>query len=109
MAELNLPDFPDALLERIDRYIRVLEELNPGYRWSRSACIATLLARALAEIEGAEIRWSRRQGEDRREKPRGSDRRQLAYPEFVDLVIEQLLSKPGGSPDDETWRTKHDD
>lgn len=109
MAELYLPDFPDTLIERIDRYIGVLEELNPGYRWSRSACVATLLSRALSEMEGAEVRWSRRNGRDRRAKPRASapDRRQLAYPDFVDLVIEQLLNRPP-KPDDDTWRTSHE-
>lgn len=117
MTELVLPNFPDSLLERIDAYIELLEELNPGQEWSRSAAIATLLVRSLAEVEGAELRWSRRAGDDRRERGRGFERRQgpgdrraATYPEMIDLVIEQILKTqvdPNMQSGD-TWRERHD-
>ena len=117
MTDLVLPNFPDSLLERLDAYIKLLEELNPGRTWSRSAAISTLLARALAEVEGTELRWSRRRGADRRDRGRGfvrrqgpNERRTVAYPEMIDLVIEQIMKtrvEPGmdSSP---TWRGRHD-
>jgi hypothetical protein len=115
MADLVLPDFPPSLVARIDRYIETLEQLNPGYRWSRSAAIATLLARSLAEIEGAELRSRRRSGvTDRRSESRGPDRRagpderrRVPYPEIVDLVIEHLL-RHGRGVEDDTWRDRLD-
>ena len=117
MTDLVLPDFPDSILERVDAYIELLEELNPGRTWTRSAAISTLLVRALAEVEGSELKWSRRQGSDRRDRGRGFERRQsagdrrtVAYPEMIDLVIEQIL-KPDVDPGMEnsgTWRDRHD-
>lgn len=117
MTDLVLPDFPDSLVERLDSYIELLEELNPGQKWSRSAAITTLLVRALAEVEGAELRWSRRHGGDRRERGRGferrqgpNDRRAASYPEMIDLVIEQIM-KTHVDPNmqsGETWRERHD-
>ena len=120
MADLVLTDFPPSLLARIDRYIELLEELNPGYKWTRSAAIASLLTRPLAEIEGAEVRNRRRSGPaDRRTEPRAPDRRQdvqerrtedrrkRAYPEMVDLVIEHLL-REGRGVEDDTWRDRED-
>ena len=117
MTDLVLPDFPETILERVDAYIKLLEELNPGREWSRASAISTLLVRALADIEGAELRWSRRVGEDRRERGRGferrqskSDRRTVAYPEMIDLVIEQIL-KQSVDPlmeSSETWRGRHE-
>jgi len=106
---------------RIDRYIELLEELNPGYQWTRSNAVASLLARSLAEIEGAEVRNRRRSGPtDRRTEPRAPDRRngleerravrnrrKLPYPEMVDLVIEHLLHESRGV-EDETWRDRED-
>ena len=44
MADLVLTNFPPSLLVRLDRYIELLEELNPGYQWTRSAAVASLLA-----------------------------------------------------------------
>lgn len=117
MTDLLLRNFPDSLLERVDAYIKLLEELNPGQTWSRTSAISTLLVRALSEVEGAEVRWSRRSGKDRRERGRGferrqgpSDRRAVRYPEMIDLVIEHVLK---GSPDldfrdSDTWRERHD-
>lgn len=121
MSDLVLPDFPPSLLARLDRYIELLEELNPGYKWTRSTAIASLLARALAEVEGAEVRNSRRTGPaDRRAEPRAPDRREGAeerrvggerrkpeYPEMVDLVIDHLLRESRGI-EDETWRDRED-
>ncbi len=117
MTDLVLPDFPDSLLERVDAYIKLLEELNPGRTWTRTSAISTLLVRALAEVEGSELRWSRRSGGDRRDRGRGFERRQglgdrrtVAYPETIDLVIEQIL-KTHVDPDMEssgTWRDRHD-
>ena len=117
MTDLVLPNFPDSLLERIDAYIELLEELNPGQEWSRASAISTLLVRSLAEVEGAELRWSRRHGNDRRERGRGferrqgpNDRRAATYPEMIDLVIEQIL-KSHVDPDmgsTDTWREHHD-
>ena len=120
MADVVLTDFPPSLLVRIDRYIELLEELNPGYKWTRSAAIASLLSRPLAEIEGAEVRNRRRSGPaDRRTEPRAPDRRQdvqerrtedrrkRAYPEMVDLVIEHLL-REGRGVEDDTWRDRED-
>ena len=120
MADVLLTDFPPSLLVRIDRYIELLEELNPGYKWTRSAAIASLLTRPLAEIEGAEVRNRRRSGPaDRRTEPRAPDRRQdvqerrtedrrkRAYPEMVDLVIEHLL-REGRGVEDDTWRDRDD-
>jgi hypothetical protein len=120
MSDLFLPNFPPSLLVRLDRYIELLEELNPGYKWTRSTAMASLLARALSEIEGAEVRNSRRTGAaDRRAEPRapdrrqapgerrgGRDRRKAPYPEMVDLVIEHLLRE--GRGEDETWRDRED-
>lgn len=105
---------------RLDRYIELLEDLNPGYRWTRGAAVASLLARALSEIEGTEVRNRRRSGvADRRAEPRAPDRRQrsgerregsdprnLPYAEMVDLVIEHLLRE--GRGEDETWRDRED-
>ena len=121
MADLVLTNFPPSLLVRIDRYIELLEELNPGYQWTRSNAVASLLARSLAEIEGAEVRNRRRSGPtDRRTEPRAPDRRKglgerraipsrrkPPYPEMVDLVIEHLLRESRGV-DDETWRDRED-
>jgi hypothetical protein len=45
MSDLLLRDFPPSLLVRLDRYIELLEDLNPGYRWTRGAAVASLLAR----------------------------------------------------------------
>jgi hypothetical protein len=119
MSDLLLPNFPPSLLVRLDRYVELLEELNPGYKWTRGAAVASLLARALAEIEGAEVRNRRRSGvADRRAEPRapdrrhgserraGRDRRKAPYPEMVDLVIEHLLR--AGRGEDETWRDRED-
>jgi hypothetical protein len=121
MADLVLNSFPPSLLVRIDRYIELLEELNPGYKWTRSNAVASLLARSLAEIEGAEVRKRRRSGPtDRRTEPRPPDRRKgleerravpnrrkPPYPEMVDLVIEHLLRESRGV-EDETWRDRED-
>ena len=117
MTDLVLPDFPDSLLERIDDYVELLEELNPGQEWSRSAAVSTLLVKVLAEVEGAELRWTRRKGGDRRDRGRGIERRQgandrrvAAYPEIIDLVIEQIL-KTHVDPNlqsGETWRERHE-
>jgi hypothetical protein len=79
MADLVLPNFPPSLLARLDRYIELLEELNPGYKWTRGEAMASLLARALAEVEGAELRDRRRRAGDRRMEPQTSDRRD--YPD----------------------------
>ena len=118
MTDLVLPNFPDSLLERLDAYIELLEELNPGRTWSRSAAISTLLVRALAEVEGTELRWSRRRGRDRRDRGRGFERRQgasdrrttVAYPAMIDLVIDQILKThvEPGMHSSETWRQHHD-
>jgi hypothetical protein len=117
MTDLVLPDFPESLLERVDAYIKLLEELNPGGEWSRASAISTLLLRALADVEGAELRWSRRRGDDRRDRGRGferrqgkTDRRTVAYPEMIDLVIEQILRKADDPLKDgsATWRERHD-
>jgi hypothetical protein len=121
MSDLLLADFPPSLIARIDRYVELLEELNPGYQWTRSSAVATLLARSLAEVEGAELRSRRRSGvADRRAEPRapdrrqsaeerrsGSERRKPAYPEMVDLVIEHLL-RGKRRVEDETWRDRED-
>jgi hypothetical protein len=121
MSDLFLPDFPPSLLVRLDRYIQLLQELNPGYKWTRSAAMASLLARALSEIEGAAVRNRRRSGiADRRVEPRapdrpesaeerraGGDRRKPPYPEMVDLVIEHLL-REGRGVEDDTWRDRED-
>lgn len=121
MADLVLANFPPSLLARLDRYIGVLEELNPGHKWTRSACVATLLSRALAELEGAEVRHRRSRDAapsaepvepERRtgpaERREGGDRRAAAsYPEMVDLVIEHLLREKKRL-EDETWRDRHD-
>jgi len=117
MTDLGLPNFPDSILDRVDAYIKLLEELNPGRTWTRTSAISTLLVRALAEIEGSELRWSRRSGGDRRDRGRGPERRQgpgerrtIAYPEMIDLVIEQIL-KTHVDPNMQnsgTWRDRHD-
>lgn len=121
MPDLVLTNFPPSLLVRLDRYIELLEELNPGYKWTRSSAVASLLGRALSEIEGAEVRNRRRKGPpDRRTEPRApdrrdglderralADRRKPPYPEMVDLVIEHLLRESRGV-DDETWRDRED-
>ena len=113
MTDLVLPDFPDSLLERVDAYIKLLEDLNPGKTWSRTSAVSTLLVRALAEAEGTELRLNRRSGGDRRDRGRGPERRQgpderrtVAYPEMIDLVIEEILKTkvdPGLESSD-TWR-----
>jgi hypothetical protein len=121
MADVVLTGFPPSLLARVDRYIRLLEELNPGHTWTRTSCIATLVARSLAEVEGFELRRTRRQGKDRRGEPRGTERRQgpedrrdggerrqLAYPEMVDLVIEHLLREKQGPSEGDTWRDRRE-
>lgn len=74
-ADLRLQDFPSSLLSRIDRYAQLLEEINPGVKFTRTACVTSLLSRALAEIEG-QSSWGRRRGADRRQGLRGRDRRQ---------------------------------
>jgi hypothetical protein len=79
MADLVLPNFPTSLLARVDRYIEILEALNPGFQWTRAEAMASLLARALAEVEGAELRDRRRRDGDRRVEPQASDRRD--YPD----------------------------
>jgi len=117
MTDLVFPNFPDSILERVDAYIKLLEELNPGRTWTRTSAISTLLVRALAEVEGSELRWSRRKGNDRRDRGRGFERRQgagdrrtAAYPEMIDLVIGQIL-KTHVEPDMQgsgTWRDRHD-
>ena len=116
MTDLVLPNFPDSILERVDAYIKLLEELNTGRTWSRASAISTLLVRALAEVEGSELRWSRRQGSDRRDRGRGFERRQgagdrrtVAYPEMIDLVIEQILKTrvDPGMENSGTWRDRH--
>jgi hypothetical protein len=74
------------------------------------------LVRALSEIEGAEVRWSRRSGKDRRARGRGferrqgpNDRRAVRYPEMIDLVIEHVLkSNPDPSHSGDTWRERRD-
>jgi hypothetical protein len=76
MADLVLSNFPPSLLDRVDRYIELLEELNPGYKWTRSEAMASLLVRALAEVEGAALR-NRRRIADRRVEPQSSDRREF--------------------------------
>ncbi len=108
MADLILSDFPPSLLARIDRYIQLLEELNPGYKWTRSEATASLLTRALAEIEGAEVRNRRRSGvADRRLEPQPADRseypderraggdRRQRYPEKAEQVIDRILRDSG--------------
>jgi len=121
MADLVLTNFPPSLLVRLDRYIELLEELNPGYQWTRSSAVASLLAHSLAEIEGAEVRNRRRSGpSDRRVESRAPDRREglderravpdrrkPTYPEMVDLVIDHLLRESRGVEDD-TWRDRED-
>ena len=71
---LQLQDFPSSLLSRIDRYAQLLEEANPGVKFTRTACVTNLLSRALAEIEGQSA-WGRRKGDERRQGLRGRDRR----------------------------------
>ena len=51
-TDLELPGFPSSLIARVDQYARLLDEANPGVKFSRTACVTTLLSRALAEIEG---------------------------------------------------------
>ncbi len=117
MTDLVLPNFSGSLLERVDAFIKLLEELNPGQTWSRTTAISTLLLRSLADVEGAELRWSRRRGRDRRARGRGIERRQgsidrrtAPYPEMIDLVIEQILKThvDPGMEDSGTWRDRHD-
>ena len=116
MTDLVLPNFPESLLERLDAYIKLLEELNPGQTWTRSAAISTFLVRALAEVEGSELRWSRRRGTDRRDRGRGferrqgpNDRRTVPYPEMIDLVIEQVMKThvEPGMDSNATWHDRH--
>ena len=97
MTDLVLPNFPGSLLERVDAYIKVLEERNPGRTWSRPSAISTLVLRSLAEVEGAELRWSRRRGKDRRTRGRGferrqasADRRTVTHPEMIDLDVDNI-------------------
>jgi hypothetical protein len=72
---LQLPDFPSSLIPRLDRYAQLLEEANPGVKFTRTACVISLVARALAEVEGRHA-WGRRKGMDRRQGERGQERRQ---------------------------------
>jgi hypothetical protein len=76
-VDLQLPEFPTSLLPRIDRYQQLLEEANPGVAFTRTACVTSLVARALAEIEGRPNQ-GRRKGLERRQGRRGRDRRQLS-------------------------------
>ncbi len=73
-VNLQLQDFPTSLLSRIDRYAQLLEEFNPGVKFTRGACVTSLLSRALAEIEGQSA-WGRRKGSEHRQGLRGRDRR----------------------------------
>ena len=75
-VDLQLPDFPASLLPRIDRYQQLLEEANPGVPFTRTASVTSLIARALAEIEGRPQN-GRRKGSERRQGQRGRDRRQF--------------------------------
>ena len=85
-VDLQLQDFPSSLLPRIDRYAQLLEEANPGVQFTRTACVTTLLSRALAEIEGQSA-CGRRNGSERRQGLRGRDRRQ-AVRRWRDNLIE---------------------
>jgi hypothetical protein len=76
-VDLQLPDFPSSLLSRIDRYAQLLEEVNPGVKFTRTACVTSLLSRALAEIEGQSA-WGRRRVDERRQGLRGGERRKDA-------------------------------
>ena len=75
-VDLELPEFPESLLPRIDRYRQRLEEANPGVVFTRTACVTSLVARALAEIEGRADN-GRRKGAERRQGRRGPDRRRF--------------------------------
>jgi hypothetical protein len=75
-VDLQLPDFPASLLPRIDRYQQLLEEANPGVTFTRTACVTSLVARALAEIEGMPQK-GRRKGSERRQGQRGRERRRF--------------------------------
>ena len=75
-VDLQLSEFPTSLLPRVDRYQKLLEEANPGVQFSRTACVTSLIARALAEIE-AQPQNGRRKGSERRQGQRGGDRRQF--------------------------------
>lgn len=120
MADLLLPDFPDSMLERIDRCIELLGRLNSGQTWSRTQCVSTLLGRALAQIEGAQIQSSRRKVQGTRipERRRGDadrrrtrERRRVHYPEMVDLVIDRVLHERSGDSvriQEETWKDRED-
>ncbi len=75
-VDLQLPDFPSSLLPRLDRYQQLLEETNPGVQFTRTACVTSLVTRALAEIEG-QTQNGRRKGSERRQGRRGLERREL--------------------------------
>jgi len=75
-VDLQLPEFPASLLPRIDRYQQLLEEANPGVPLNRTACVTSLIVRALAEIEGR-THSGRRKGSERRQGRRSRDRRQF--------------------------------
>ncbi|MGH6691847.1 MAG: hypothetical protein ACREF4_14345 [Gammaproteobacteria bacterium] len=84
-VDLQLPEFPASLLPRIDRYRQLLEEANPGVTFSRTACVTSLVARVLAEIEERPNN-GRRKGSERRQGRRGRDRRQF-HRRWRDIVI----------------------
>jgi len=86
-VDLELPDFPISLLPRIDRFAQLLEEANPGLKFNRTACVTSLVARALAEVEG-QSGWGRRRGSERRQGQRGTDRRQLRRRWRDDLIAD---------------------
>lgn len=86
-VDLQLPDFPASLLPRLDRYQQLLEEANPGVPFTRTACVTSLIARALAEIEGRPEN-GRRKGAERRQGQRGRDRRQFHRRWRDDRILE---------------------
>ena len=86
-VELQLQEFPASLLPRIDRYQQLLEEANPGVQFSRTACVTSLIARALAEIE-AQPQNGRRKGSERRQGQRGRERRHLNRRWRDDLIAD---------------------
>ena len=86
-VDLELSDFPISLLPRIDRFAQLLEEANPGLKFNRTACVTSLVVRALAEVEGQSA-WGRRGGSERRQGQRGRDRRQLRRRWRDDLIAD---------------------